>query len=41
MATPDDLKARVDEARDAGRKSLLLLLRRGGDVRFVALSIGE
>ncbi|MGH1354383.1 MAG: Do family serine endopeptidase [Thalassovita sp.] len=34
-----DLKARVDEAKDAGRKSLLLLIRRAGEPRFVALSI--
>lgn len=34
-----DLEARVSEARDAGRKSLLLLVRRGGDPRFVALTI--
>jgi serine protease Do len=35
----EDLKARIDEAREAGRKSILLLIRRGGDPRFVALSI--
>jgi serine protease Do len=35
----EDLQARVDEAREAGRKSLLLLVRREGDPRFVALSI--
>jgi len=34
-----DLQARITEAQDAGRKSLLLLIRRGGDPRFVALSI--
>lgn len=34
-----DLEDRVQEARDAGRKSILLLVRRGGDPRFVALSI--
>ncbi|HEX9859554.1 MAG TPA: DegQ family serine endoprotease [Paracoccaceae bacterium] len=36
-----DLEDRVAEARDAGRKSLLLLIRRGGDPRFVALTIDE
>lgn len=35
----EDLQARVTEAKDAGRKSLLLLIRRGGDPRFVALSV--
>jgi len=34
-----DLQDRIKEAKDAGRKSLLLLVRRGGDPRFVALSI--
>jgi serine protease Do len=34
-----DLEDRISEARDAGRKSILLLIRRGGDPRFVALSI--
>ncbi len=34
-----DLEARITEARDAGRKSLLLLVRREGDPRFVALSV--
>ncbi|WP_282059597.1 Do family serine endopeptidase [Roseobacter litoralis] len=36
-----DLEARVEEAKDAGRKSLLLLVRRAGDPRFVALSLAE
>ncbi|MGB0913637.1 MAG: PDZ domain-containing protein, partial [Phaeobacter italicus] len=31
----------ITAARDAGRKSLLLLVRRGGDPRFVALNIEE
>ena len=34
-----DLADRITEARDAGRKSLLLLVRREGDPRFVALSV--
>ncbi len=34
-----DLQDRVTEAKDAGRKSILLLVRREGDPRFVALSI--
>jgi len=32
-----DLEARIVEATEAGRKSILLLVRRGGDPRFVAL----
>ncbi len=34
-----DLEDRIKEASDAGRKSLLLLVRRDGDPRFVALGI--
>jgi serine protease Do len=36
-----DLEDRIQEAKDAGRKSILLLVRRGGDPRFVALSIED
>ena len=36
-----DLEDRIEEAREAGRKSLLLLVRRGGEPRFVALNIEE
>jgi serine protease Do len=39
VTTPEELQARIDEARDAGRKSLLLLVRRSGEPRFVALSL--
>ncbi len=41
VASIADLEARVEAAEDAGRKSLLLLVRRAGDPRFVALSLGE
>jgi len=34
-----DLEDRIAEAKEAGRKSLLLLVRRAGEPRFVALSI--
>lgn len=34
-----DLEAQVKAARDAGRKSILILVRRAGEPRFVALSI--
>ena len=36
-----DFEARLEEVKEAGRKSLLLLVRRGGDPRFVALSLAE
>ena len=34
-----DLEDMIKQAKDAGRKSILLLVRRSGDPRFVALSI--
>ncbi|MFN7002844.1 MAG: Do family serine endopeptidase [Roseinatronobacter sp.] len=39
VASVADLEARAEEAREAGRRSLLVLLRRGGDPRFVALGL--
>jgi serine protease Do len=36
-----DFEARVEAAKTAGRKSLLLLVRRAGDPRFVALGLTE
>ena len=36
-----DLEKRIDEAREAGRKSFLMLIRREGDPRFVALSLDD
>ncbi|GAA3870426.1 Do family serine endopeptidase [Celeribacter arenosi] len=41
IATVSDLQARVEEAREAGRKTVLLLVRRAGEPRFVALGVGE
>ncbi|WP_421748563.1 Do family serine endopeptidase [Cognatishimia sp.] len=34
-----DLDGRIEEAKDAGRKSILLLVHRGGEPRFVALGL--
>jgi serine protease Do len=39
MRSVSDFEAQVTEAREAGRKSILLLVRRGGEPRFVALSL--
>jgi len=36
-----DLEERIEEAREGGRKSLLMLIRRQGDPRFLALSLDE
>jgi len=39
ISTIADFEARVEEAQEAGRKSLLLLVRRDGAPRFVALGL--
>ena len=39
VTSVQDLQARISEAKEAGRKSILLLIRREGDPRFVALSV--
>lgn len=36
-----DFEDRIAEAKEAGRKSLLLLVRRNGQPRFVALNLGD
>jgi len=41
VKTPDQVAARVREAKSNGRKSILLLIDRGGDLRFVALRIDQ
>ena len=41
VASITDLEDRIEVATEAGRKSLLLLVRRGGDPRFVALVLEE
>jgi serine protease Do len=40
ITTVEELEARIADAEEAGRKSLLLLVRRAGDPRFVALGLG-
>jgi len=39
VSTLAEFGERVDEAREAGRRTLLLMVRRGDDPRFVALSL--
>jgi len=41
VASADDLRGAVEDAREAGRQSLLLLIERAGDPRFVALPLDE
>ena len=40
VSTVGELETRIEEAKEAGRKSILLLVRRDGDPRFVALGLG-
>ena len=39
VASIADLKDRIEAAEDAGRRSILMLIRRDGEPRFVALSL--
>ncbi|MEK9661843.1 MAG: DegQ family serine endoprotease [Alphaproteobacteria bacterium] len=39
VRTPAEIAAKVDEARENGRKSVLLLVNRDGDLRFFAVRI--
>ncbi|WP_370210707.1 DegQ family serine endoprotease [Roseovarius sp.] len=41
LATVEDFETRIEDAKEAGRKSLLLLVRRSGEPRFVALSLDD
>ena len=41
LTSVEELETRIEEAREAGRKSLLLLVRRAGEPRFVALGVEQ
>jgi len=41
VTTIGDFEDKIEAARDGGRQSILLLVRRAGDPRFVALSVTE
>ena len=41
VATVADLEARIEEAREAGRRSVLMLIRRGGEPLFLALPLEQ
>jgi serine protease Do len=38
---PQDVSGRIDAEKKAGRKSILLLVERQGDLRFVALRLDQ
>ena len=39
VTTVAELEARIEAARDAGRNTVLLLVRRSGEPRFVAIGV--
>ena len=41
VKSPEELSGKVDEAKKSGRKSILLLVERQGDLRFVALRVDQ
>ncbi|MBM3549517.1 MAG: DegQ family serine endoprotease [Alphaproteobacteria bacterium] len=41
VKTPADIRSKVEKARQAGRKSVLLLVDRQGEMRFIALRIDK
>ena len=41
VSNPDEISSRIDEAKKSGRKSILLLVERQGDLRFVALRLDQ
>ena len=41
IANPRDLRERIEAAEQAGRNSILLLVRRDGAPRFVALNLSN
>jgi serine protease Do len=41
VKTPSQISDRIADAKKAGRKSVLLLVDRQGDLRFVALKIDQ
>ncbi len=41
VLTPAEVAEKVKAARDAGRKTVLLLVHSGGDLRFIAVSLEE
>jgi serine protease Do len=41
VKSPDEISSKIDEAKKSGRKSILLLVERQGDLRFVALRLDQ
>jgi len=41
VKSPNEISSKIDEAKKSGRKSILLLVERQGDLRFVALRLDQ
>ena len=41
VRSPGEVSNKIDEAKKSGRKSILLLVERQGDLRFVALRLDQ
>ena len=41
VASPKEMQSRIEAAEQAGRNSILLLVRRDGQPRFVALNLSS
>jgi serine protease Do len=41
VRSPGEISSRIDDAKKSGRKSILLLVERQGDLRFVALRLDQ
>ena len=41
VTSPDDLQGRIDKAREQGRKTVLMLVSRAGDLRYVPVPVED
>jgi len=41
VSSPSQVASLVDKAQQSGRRSVLLLIERGGDIRFEAVRVGK
>jgi len=41
VKSPGEVSSKIDEAKKLGRKSILILVERQGDLRFVALRLDQ
>jgi len=41
VKSPSEVSSKIEEAKKSGRKSILLLVERQGDLRFIALRLDQ